>query len=194
MKIQMKEKVMAEKYISTAKVVDGILILSLPDAVSPVVWQMELGQSKSSALEIRNTDNGQFILTLKTPRQDVLDIATYANRDSAIKALLVTSAALEKAQGQLKNSANENNPNNYPVPALTYKSDAFSVLKKIIMWLAGIAAGIVLLGIVVMLLLSAVRVVLTANSDGASGTVSPSAATGATTGGAVSADEFLENR
>ena len=185
----MKEKAMAEKYVSTAKVIDGILILSLPDAVSPVVWQMELGQSKSSALEIRNADNGQFILTLKTPRQDVLEIATYANRDNAIKALLVTSAALEKGQGQLKANANENNQNGYPVPAVSYKghSDGFSTLKKILKWLAGIAAGIILLAIVSMLVLSAIRVVMTANS----GTpVSESSAKS----GPVSADEFLENR
>ena len=44
---------MAAKYTSSAKIVDGILVLSLPDAIHPVVWQMELGQSKSSALEIR---------------------------------------------------------------------------------------------------------------------------------------------
>ena len=186
----MKVKMMPEKYSSTAKVIDGVLILSLPDAVSPVVWQMELGQSKSSALEIRNSDNGQFVLTLKTPRQDVIDIATYANRDLAIKALLVTSSALEKAQGQLRSSANENSHPNYPLPVVTRSaSGAFHIMKKILLWLSAIAAGILLLGFVLFLISSALNVFMSATSGN-------SAAPQATSGGSdpVSADDFFENR
>ncbi len=186
----MKDSTMADKYISTAKVIDGILILSLPDAISPIVWQMELGQSKSSALEIRDGENGQFILTLKTPRQDVLDIATYANRDLAIKALLVTSAALEKGQGQLKAAPAgfTGSANGYPVPAVTQqKNGAFCILKKILMWLAGIAAGLILLFIVGWLLLGAINVIMTPQSGNPTSSVNSN-------GGAVSADEFLENR
>lgn len=181
----MKEQTMADKYISTAKVIDGVLILSLPDAVSPVVWQMELGQSKASALEIRNAENGQFILTLKTPRQDVLDIAAYANRDAAIKALLAASAALEKAQGQLKTSPS-GVTNGYPVPVVTASrsgSAAWCLLKKILK----ISTIILGTGAVILLVLFVVgKLFLTP----------PSAtnAASATSGGAVSADEFLENR
>jgi hypothetical protein len=183
----MKDTKMADKYISTAKVIDGILILSLPDAVSPVVWQMELGQSKSSALEIRDGGNGQFILTLKTPRQDVLDIATYANRDLAIKALLVTTAALEKGQGQLK-AAPAGLANGYPVPVVTQnKTGALCILKKILMWLAGIAAGLILLLIVGWLLLGVINVIMTPK-------LASTATSSSSSSGPVSADEFLENR
>lgn len=180
----MKEHRMADKYISTAKVVDGTLILSLPDAVSPVVWQMELGQSKSSALEIRETDNGQFVLTLKTPRQDVLDIATYANRDLAIKALLVTSAALEKSQGQLK--ASPTSPvNGYPLPVVSHHprlgAGFLSVFKKIFT-ISGIILGtLAFLGLVLFVV---AKLFLTP----------PSTTATAPNGGPVSADEFLENR
>ena len=55
-------------FSASAKVVDGTLILSLPDAISPVVWRMELGHAKSSAIEVREQDNGTFMLTLKTAR------------------------------------------------------------------------------------------------------------------------------
>lgn len=189
----MKDQIMVDKYTSTAKVIDGILILSLPDAVSPVVWQMELGQSKSSALEIRNAENDQFVLTLKTPRQDVLDIATYASRDQAIKALLVTTSALEKGRGQLKTHANTNSaqPNGYPVPVVTQKSGsrAFNILKKIVAWLAGITLGLVLLYAVAWLLLGAINVIMTPTSG-----TTASTATSTPNGGAVSADDFLENR
>ena len=63
---------MTEKLIPSAKIVDGILILSLPDALRPVVWQMELSQSRTSALEVREHEDGTYHLTLKPPRQDVL--------------------------------------------------------------------------------------------------------------------------
>lgn len=183
---KLKDTTMADKYVSTAKVIDGILILSLPDAVSPVVWQMELGQSKSSALEIRETDNDQFVLTLKTPRQDVLDIATYANRDLAIKALLVTSAALEKGRGQLKASPAAG-ANAYPLPVVTQSkstSGVLAVLKKTFVGLAIVAGSLILLGVVIFLIFSAVNIVMSANSTPSAGV----------SGGAVSADEFLENR
>lgn len=180
---------MPEKYVSTAKVIDGILILSLPDAVTPVVWQMELGQSKSSALEIRNHDNGQFILTLKTPRQDVIDIATYANRDLAIKALLVTSSALEKAQGQLKSAPAGNAAPTYPLPVVTrHAGGAFYIMKKILLWLLAIAAGIILLGLVLFLVSSAINVAMNTSS----GNVSAPAANSSNE--PVSADDFFENR
>lgn len=138
---------MADKYVSTAKVIDGVLILSLPDAITPVVWQMELGQSKSSALEIRTTDKGEYVLTLKTPRQDILEIATYAHRDHAIKALMVTASAMEKAHGQLRAHA----PNEYPVPVITHApSSAVAILKKIMKILAILFAGLVGMGLILL--------------------------------------------
>ncbi len=173
---------MAEKYISTAKVVDGVLILSLPDAVSPIVWQMELGQSKSSALEIRTTDNGQFILALKTPRQDVLEIATYANRDAAVKALLVTSQALEKAQGQLK-SAPVGYSNHYQVPAVSSPQSHggfLAVLKKTASFIGMVLGGLIVIGLILFIAGKIFSGAPTTPSSNA-----PSAP--------ISADEFLEN-
>ena len=88
-------------YQSSAKVVDGNLILSLPDAVNPVVWRMELGGVKASALEVRTDASGAFLLTLKTPKGEVHDIAPYAERDSAVAALMRASAALQNAEGKI---------------------------------------------------------------------------------------------
>lgn len=173
---------MAEKYISTAKVIDGTLILSLPDAVTPVVWQMELGQSKSSALEIRNTGNDNFTLTLKTPRQDVLEIATYNNRDQAIKALLVVSQAMEKAHGQLKSAPQ---PNSYPVPVISSGNFGYqgysSSLKRFSLFIVKIV-GFTILAALVLVVLG--KLFLTGTKP-----------TNLTAGNApVSADDFLESR
>jgi len=90
----------SHQFQSTAKVVDGNLILSLPDAINPIVWRMELGSVKSSALEVRANDNN-YLLTLKTPRGDVHDIAPFTNRDSALHALMSVSEALGKAEGKM---------------------------------------------------------------------------------------------
>ena len=106
-----------EKYATTAKVVDGILILTLPDALRPSVWQMQLGQTKSSALEVREQGD-HWLLLLKTPRQDVLEIALFASRDAAVKALMAVSRAMEKAHGQLNGQASYSGSPAYPVPAL----------------------------------------------------------------------------
>lgn len=86
---------------SSAKVVDGNLILSLPNAINPIVWRMELGSVKASALEVREGANGQFILTLKTPKGDVHEIAPFAARDVAVHALMRVSAALQSAEGRI---------------------------------------------------------------------------------------------
>lgn len=82
---------------SSAKVVDGALILSLPDAVSPVVWRWNLGEAKASAIEVREGDNGHYTLILKTPRGDVQEIAPFDNKAKAMNALLAVSRAMENA-------------------------------------------------------------------------------------------------
>lgn len=121
-----------EKYVTTAKVVDGTLILTLPEAIRPVVWQMQLGQTKSSALEVREQGD-TWLLVLKTPRQDVLEIAPFANRNTAVKALMAVARAMEKAQGQLGGQANYTGSPAYPVPALI-GSTAASWLCRIVKW------------------------------------------------------------
>ena len=111
---------MTGNHKSSAKVVDGSLILSLPDALTPVVWRMELGNAKASALEVRDTTNGSqecFNLVLKKPQGDTYDIASYGSKAKAVRALVEVSEALEKAPTPItdvtgdthKEAANSNN-------------------------------------------------------------------------------------
>jgi len=95
--------VMTGKYKSSAKVVDGTLILSLPGALSPVVWRWDLGQAKASALEVTEKD-GVFTLILKTPRGEVQEVAPFATRVKALEALMAVSKAMENAKGQIASS------------------------------------------------------------------------------------------
>lgn len=81
----------------SASVVDNTLILSLPDAVTPVVWRLDLGQTKASALEVREKE-GLYMLILKTPRGDVNEIAPYDNKQDAVRALMAVGHAMERAE------------------------------------------------------------------------------------------------
>lgn len=86
---------------SSARVVDGNLIISLPDALNPVVWRMELGSVKASALEVRPSNEGTFMLSLKTPKGEVHDVAPFDSRERAVKALMRVSGALQNAGGKM---------------------------------------------------------------------------------------------
>lgn len=88
---------------ASARVVDGKLILSLPHAKSPIVWQMDLDQAKASALEVRsNEEQANFTLILKTPRGDTTDIASFTAKAGAVDSLMAASQALENAQGHIR--------------------------------------------------------------------------------------------
>ena len=109
---------------SSAKVVDGKLILSLITAKTPVVWQMDLDQAKASALEVKEGEgeNPSFTLALKTPRGSVDTIAEFETKEAAVEGLMAASKALENAQGHIR-AVNENDASAVAyVPPATKKS------------------------------------------------------------------------
>lgn len=129
------------QYESTAKVVDGNLILTLPDAINPIIWRMELGNVKSSALEVR-AGEGHFLLALKTPKGDVHDIAPFESRERALYALMQVSDALGKAEGKMSPpSAMPAQPAQNVYAPQTGASSSGTGYK----WLAALAAVVVLI-------------------------------------------------
>jgi hypothetical protein len=78
---------------STAKVVDGALVLSLPDAIEPVVWRMDLSETKAAALQIKEIE-GTFVLTMKGEKTTAKDIAPFDSKEKALGALMQISHAL----------------------------------------------------------------------------------------------------
>lgn len=128
-------------YASSARVVDGTLILSLPDAVSPIVWRMDLAQVETSALEVRALDNGVHMLTLKTAHEDLLQIAPFASRGPAVKALMAASRALEQGQGRSRIFATGQEDKAATPAHVTYNIRKGGVGK----WLAGLAAIILII-------------------------------------------------
>jgi hypothetical protein len=101
---------------ASASIVDGKLVLSLPDALSPVVWQMDLAQAKASALEVlHNEETGQHSLSLKTPKGEKLEVAVFSERAHAVEGLMAASNALKNAHGQIRPHSNDTQT--HPAPA-----------------------------------------------------------------------------
>lgn len=82
----------------SANIVDNSLVLSLPQAINPVVWRMELAKAKMSAIEIREDSLGEFTLVLKTPKGDADEIARFKARNDALKGLGAITSAMNKAE------------------------------------------------------------------------------------------------
>lgn len=193
---------MAEKFQPSAKVVDGLLILSLPDAISPVVWQMEVGQSKSSALEVRPAENdNEFCLMLKTARSDVLDIARYNSKDKAVRALLTVSQAMEKASGHIRAAdgyaygAARSQAYNYSVPVVQSAGMPGS-FKNIVLkpfgYMLGAAALLVILFIISSSMFGLFAGTRTVSPDQGYSSISPSSEPAA--GEPMNAEDFFERR
>jgi hypothetical protein len=91
---------------SSAVVVDGKLVLTLPDAMTPVVWQMDLDQAKSAALEVQEDKKKKaFCLMLKDTKGESVEIAPFEEKTQAVRALMMTSQALQDGQGKIRPQA-----------------------------------------------------------------------------------------
>ncbi len=186
---------MTGNYSATASVVDGTLILSLPDALTPVVWRLDLSHAKASALEVRDHEDGSFILLLKTPRGDVNEIARFSTRGRAITALMSVTHAMEQSHGQFRPAAYAGEPYNaahLPVPVRGKKGKPHSGHSNSNSkgWIGGIIAIalIIFLGGVAMNM--GPKLVSSNAALAPAAGIVPSQAAGVP----VSADDFLNNR
>lgn len=89
---------------ASAKVVEGNLIISLPNAKNPVVWRMALGEARAAAIEVVPRD-ADHVLVLKTAKGETTDIAPFDTREAATEALMAVSHAMENSGGHIKPSA-----------------------------------------------------------------------------------------
>lgn len=156
---------------SGARVVDGKLILSFPEAVNPVLWQMDLVSAKASALEVETLQGGQAALMLKTPKGEQATVAIFESREAALSALMTVGAALGCAHGQIRGVQMSSFPASSgggadPVPAWATPQAVFSTgggagamavsvdgHQRAMRWIAGLA-GIVLLAVLLNMLWS----------------------------------------
>lgn len=82
---------------SSAEVIDKHLILSLPNAIDPVVWRMALDKIGTASFEVKQAKNSDACkLMLKPKKGTVETIASFNKKDETLEALLHASNALQK--------------------------------------------------------------------------------------------------
>jgi len=181
---------------ASARVVDGKLILSFPEALTPIVWQMDLTDAKSSSFEVVQDNDTYALISKKSGAQKKETIAPFAGRDDAVNALMATSRALENAHGQIREhtSANTNTqasaqaPVHHYVPAQQNKGGA---LKWVLIF-----GGII---VIVMLLMMANAMqprnaTSLASASGGYNNQTQTESASTSSGVPVSADDFLRSR
>lgn len=169
---------------SNVKIVDGKLILSLPEAQTPVVWQMDLEKAQSASFTvIENKKDKNFALVFKSADGTADDIAPFDEKQTAVDILMETSNVLQNAHGKIKPAANNNG--SYSNEKKSDKLGAILavslIIVLIVIWSFS-AAGPGRIGE------GGVNPASSSASAGGNGDPRQSA------GVAVSADEFLSNR
>ena len=175
---------------ASAVVVDGKLILTLPEAVTPVVWQMDLEQAKSSALEvIEDKKKGTFSLMLRNTKGETIEVAPFEQKSQAVEALMLTSQALQEGQGKIRAAANVAQMSYQTAQgAPVYQAAPADSSNKI----GGILAIVLIIVLMLVWVLSIPRQSDFNNiSASASGEGPAAGASGVAPGVPVSADEFL---
>ena len=161
-----------------ANVNHGKLILTCPNAVTPIVWQMDVARTASSSMEVHPKDN-HFELIMKAGSNRET-IAVFEDKEAAVAALMAASKAIQSAENTPLSCANENAPSG--TPHVIYKQKS-GLARKILTWLAGFIVVFVVFNLLIALI------------GGRSGPSTEKAAIEDTTSGRpMSADDFLSGR
>jgi len=88
---------MLGRYSSSARVKDGRLVMSMPDAETPVVWVMDLNDATTSVLRLESDKQGLYVIK-KHGGKAAETIAVYRNRQPAVRALSKATRALDNAR------------------------------------------------------------------------------------------------
>jgi hypothetical protein len=95
---------------SSAKVADGRLILTLPDAQTPVIWIMDLNEATTSVLRIESDQQNLHVIKKLNGKSAADTVGVYASREKAEAALQKASKALAKAQNSRLHTGQNNQP------------------------------------------------------------------------------------
>ena len=87
-----------KQYQPSASVVDGTLILTLPDARTPTVWRMGLETVSAASFQVVQAAQGDgYTLVMTSPDDQEYSIAGFDSRDEAVDALLAAAEAMKHA-------------------------------------------------------------------------------------------------
>lgn len=178
---------------ASARVIDGKLILSFPDALSPVVWQMNLNEVAASALRVEEKAKTKNFALVMTTQDSAMDVALFAAREQAVEALMTASHALENAAGQIQASTPAGY---YAGPHAMPAANIVAIQKPRRRWIPVGLALLALLGFFTYWTSLQPRAPQSYNADPAANTAASTQGGSAQqqSGVPVSADEFLEQQ
>jgi hypothetical protein len=78
-----------------AKLSDNTLVLSLPDAITPVVWVMDMNSEGTFIIKVENNEDGYCVLQKISTKGKSEDIAFYKKRSKAINAMSIITHAMD---------------------------------------------------------------------------------------------------
>ena len=99
------------RYGSSAKVADGRLVISMPDAETPVIWIMDLNDAETAVLRLEVDKQGLNVIKKHGGKGVAETVAVYRSRSKAERAMIKASKALENA----RNTRLHVGPNSQPV-------------------------------------------------------------------------------
>jgi len=171
----------------SATVADNHLVLSLPNAVEPVIWRMALDKIGSATFEVKKaTKDNQYNLKLKKTKTTSETIASFDSKEDAIDAL---NAASDAFHGQATATlANANN--NVTAHTDTHSNQASGGGKK---WIFALVAALVVIGLYMYMTSLIPDVNEGIGKSPSQASSAPAAVTPQSTGVPVSADDFLNS-
>tara|TARA_R110002095_G_scaffold75556_5_gene64502 strand:- start:625 stop:1182 length:558 start_codon:yes stop_codon:yes gene_type:complete len=172
---------------STIKIVDSKLILSLPTAQMPVVWQMDLDKAQSAAFTIKENKGDKNFSLVLTQDGNMNDIAFFDDKESALEILMETSSVLQNAHGQIKPVAAASNTNVAAADQAASSKDGGS---------DKLGAFLAVTLVIVLVLIWSVSSSVPSKMSGSSAleSMAASAEPRQSSGVPVSAEDFLNNR
>lgn len=176
-----------KQMISSAEVVDKHLILSLPNAIEPIIWRMSLDKIGTASFEIKPTKNNDaYRLVLKPQKGAAEVIAPFSTKEKALEALLNASDALQSPAVN-NNSNTKKMKQNAPV---NQSGELNNNNKK---WLYLFIAAIVVIGLYYFMMAQIPKTVDNFGGNAVTGSPTNSAPSNSEAGVPLSADDFLNN-
>ncbi len=171
---------------SNVTIIGSKLIVSLPNAQMPVVWQTDLEQAQSSSFTIKEDKKAKiFILISKMQDGTVNEIANFSDKQESVDILMEISNTLQNIHAQI----------NMTVAAAPTTSQTLHDQQKSGARDNKIGAAIALSLIAVLLIIWIMSASNNLNTTKENGNNNISSAnTRSSSGVAVSADDFLSNR
>lgn len=186
----MSESIFFPAQTPTAKVTQGVLTLSLPNASQPVIWRVNVSDIKALSLKIV-CQGEQYSIVAGSSSSELQGqvIAVYNTKEAALQVLLIASQALDSVNNI---DLSQHMQSNYDTSFEQIKKPVFQSrpenkkIKHIIKPLLYIISVLILS---VILLFAFTQIIIISNSQ------SEPAGTGQVkTGQSMSAEDFLQDR